>query len=485
MVNIGETQTLEERIKILTEGAKYDVSCSSSNSARVAQKGQLGACHIAGVCHSFTADGRCISLIKLLMTNKCEFDCLYCVNRRSNDTPRASLTPREVCELIMGFYRRNYIEGLFLSSAVEKSPDHTMQLIIQTLTMLRKEYKFNGYIHIKAIPGASAHLIDLAATFADRMSVNIELPSETSLKLLAPQKKKEMLVSPMRQLSGVALSNAHTPRRLVKKIPAGQTTQMIIGASPDADGQIIRLTEALYRKFGLKRVYYSAYTPVNNDSRLPALPPDLRRENRLYQADWLLRFYGFDADELVPADRNFALDVDPKCDWALRNIDLFPVEINTASYDMLLRVPGIGVRNAFRIMQARKHSVLTFDSLKKMRVALTRALFFVTAAGEYRGIGDKPDLIRLRLTDKLPLLQNNNAPRQLSIFDNDIASVLSERNERNGLGDGKTGFGAGGYGAGAPSLSEFSEAALGGGDNPLLEYKADKARQSESFETLF
>ncbi|KAI4453898.1 endonuclease/exonuclease/phosphatase family domain-containing protein 1 [Holotrichia oblita] len=301
----------------------------------------------------------------------------------------------------MGFYRRNYIEGLFLSSAVEVSPDATMQKLIDTLELLRNKYKFRAYIHIKAIPGASAHLIDYAATLADRMSVNIELPSESSLKLLAPQKKKDNIITPMKQLANIYIKEQNEHGKYnAKNLPAGQTTQMIIGASPDSDGQIIRLTEALYNNYKLKRVYYSAYVPVNHNSTLPDIPPDLRRENRLYQADWLLRFYGFEASELIPNGVNFSLDVDPKCDWALRNIDKFPVEINTASYEMLLRVPGIGVRNAYRIINARKHSRLTFDSLKKLRISMPRAIYFITADGKYLGIGDKPELIRLRLTQK-------------------------------------------------------------------------------------
>lgn len=383
---------------ILTEGAKYDVSCSSSGSGRGAVKGDTGSCHIAGMCHSFTADGRCISLIKLLMSNHCVYDCAYCVNRRSNDIVRATLSPKEICEVVIGFYRRNYIEGLFLSSAVDRTPDDTMQQLIDTLIMLRTEYRFRGYIHIKAIPGASEHLIDTAAAYADRMSVNIELPSETGLKLLAPQKKKENLLAPMRRMTDIVVHNSNLPPREVKLLPAGQTTQMVIGATSDSDNQIIKLSEALYRKMHLKRVYYSAYVPVNrDDSRLPALPVDLRRENRLYQADWLLRFYGFDADEIAAPGQNLPLDLDPKCAWAIRNIGKFPIEINTATYETLLRVPGIGVTNAHRIVEARKHGALTFDSLKKMRVALTRAVYFITANGEYRGIGDKPDLIYSRI----------------------------------------------------------------------------------------
>ena len=415
-------------MRILVDGAKYDVSCSSSNSPRGAVKGSLGNCAVSGICHSFTRDGRCVSLLKLLMTNKCEFDCVYCVNRRSNDVPRASLTPSEICDVVIGFYRRNYIEGLFLSSAVEKSPDFTMQKIIETLIMLSEKHKFRGYVHEKAIPGAASHLIDLAARYADRMSVNIELPSENSLRLLAPQKKKEMIVSPMRRLANLYETEQREKGKWRAEIlPAGQTTQMIIGASDDTDGRIIRLTQALYRNYGLKRVYYSAYSPVNESSLLPSVPPDLRRENRLYQADWLLRFYGFEAEELLPPSGLFPTDVDPKCDWALRNIDKFPLEINTASYEMLLRVPGIGTTNAYRIVRARKQGRLTFDSLRRMRVNMTRAVYFITADGKYMGIGDKPDLIRLKLTDpnNAPLL-SGGGNKQISMFDTELSTVFGE-----------------------------------------------------------
>lgn len=419
-----QTEDLENRLRVLTEGAKYDVSCSSSGSARGTPKGKddnrgsTGRCHIGGLCHSFTADGRCISLLKLLMTNHCEYDCLYCVNRRSNNVERARLTPDEICGIVMGFYKRNYIEGLFLSSAVERSPEHTMQKITETLILLRTVHQFKGYIHVKAIPGAAPSTIEKAACYADRMSVNIELPSETSLKLLAPQKKKDMIVTPMRQLAGIYLGSQGEAKGRAPMLPAGQTTQMIIGASRDTDGQIIRLSQALYHNFGLKRVYYSAYVPVNEHSNLPAVPPDLRRENRLYQADWLLRFYGFNAEELVPPDYNLPSDVDPKCDWALRNIDRFPVEVNTASYEMLLRVPGIGVSNAYRIVQARKHTKLTFDSLKKMRVVLKRAQFFITADGKYMGLGQAPALIRSRIAGlELPALPPSSKYTQLTMGD--------------------------------------------------------------------
>lgn len=426
-----EENRLEKRLSLLTAAAKYDVSCSSSGSARGAQKGHLGSCAIAGICHSFTSDGRCISLLKLLASNKCEFDCLYCPSRKSANAERASLSEKEICETVVGLYKRNFIEGLFLSSAVEKSPNATMEKLIRTLIMLRNEYKFNGYVHVKAIPGARKDLLEKCAMFADRMSVNIELPSEKSLRLLAPQKTKDMVISPIKTLSNIyKTEQAEKGKYNARILPAGQTTQMIIGASPDSDGQIIRLTQHLYDNYLMKRVYYSAYVPVVENSLLPSVPPDLRRENRLYQADWLLRFYGFTADELIGEHESFSLDVDPKCDWALRHIDKFPVEVNTASYEMLLRVPGIGVKNAYRIVRARKHTCLTFESLKKMRVALTRAAYFITANGKYQGIGEKPDLIRLKIGGGGALTLSdggeNRVPQQLTMFGNSPSVITGE-----------------------------------------------------------
>lgn len=407
---------LEERIRILTEGAKYDVSCSSSGSNTSAKAGYLGSAASCGICHSFTSDGRCISLLKILMSNRCIYDCLYCVNRRSNDIPRARLTPRELCELVVNFYKRNYIEGFFLSSAVETSPNQTMEQLIETVELLRTEYKFRGYIHLKAIPGADANLIDRAAVFADRMSLNIELPSEGSLKLLAPQKKKEAIVSPMKQLAATYIQNKlETPR--IRKIPAGQTTQMIIGASPDSDAQIMRLSQGLYDHFKLKRVYYSSYVPVNTgNSLLPMVPPDLRREHRLYEADFLIRTYGFRADELLPGDRNLSLDLDVKSDWAINNYAAFPLEINKASYEMLLRVPGIGTRNAYRIAEARRHCKIDFDALKKMRVVLKRAKYFITVNGKFLGGTENPGKIRNILRGQ-ELLAAPVQSVQLSFFD--------------------------------------------------------------------
>lgn len=403
---------LNERIRILTEGAKYDVSCSSSGSDRGSKAGALGNAAVCGICHSFTSDGRCISIMKLLMTNNCVYDCQYCQSRRSSDIPRASLTPDEICSLVINFYKRNYIEGLFLSSAVEYSPNRTMEALTDTVIKLRNTYGFNGYIHLKGIPNADNALIKRAARYVDRMSMNIELPSESSLKLLAPQKTKESIVSPMRMLARNYLEEKEN-RAPKTMIPAGQTTQMIIGATPDTDGTIMRLTQNLYRMFGLKRVYYSAYVPVGNPKLLPALPADMLREHRLYQADWLLRFYGFDIEELVPADSNLPSDIDPKCAWALCNIDRFPVEINTAPHETLLRVPGIGVRSAWRIVQARKHAKLDFDDLKRMRVVLKRAVHFITCGGKYYGLGQNPQTIRPALA--LPVSEQYGA-KQLNMF---------------------------------------------------------------------
>ncbi len=417
---------INDRIRVLTEGAKYDVSCSSSGGKTAAKKGSLGDCAVGGICHSFAGDGRCISLLKILMSNFCVYDCLYCLNRRGNDIERARLTPEELCELVVNFYRRNYIEGLFLSSAVEISPNHTMQKLCQAVEMLRRVYNFRGYIHLKAIPGADKELIDYCARWVDRMSLNIELPSESSLKLLAPQKKKQAIIEPMKMLSDIYVSNK-LEKPAVKKIPAGQTTQMIVGATNDTDGQIVRLSEALYKQFEMKRVYYSAYVPINTgNSLLPAVPPDLRREHRLYEADWLLRFYGYNAEELLPREGSLAMDIDVKSDWAIRNYEKFPIEVNTASYEMLLRVPGIGVRNAYRIFQARRHCKLNWDSLKRMRVVLKRAAFFITVDGKFYGNSENPSNIRriMRGTELLPSRATDC--QQTSIFDGLPSIVTGE-----------------------------------------------------------
>lgn len=376
-----------ERLEILTESAKYDVSCSSSGSKRVNTAGGLGNASVSGICHSFTPDGRCISLLKILMSNDCIYDCEYCPNRRSADVKRATVTPREICELVTGFYKRNYIEGLFLSSAVFGTPDKTMELLIKTVEMLRHEYRFNGYIHLKGIPHADGSLIMKAARLADRMSFNIELPSENSLKLLAPQKTKQSLLLPMKSLqNAIAYDKANKVRRRDAVIPAGQTTQMIIGASPETDGQILKLTEALYRNMGLRRVYYSSYIPVVQSNLLPTVGAGLLREHRLYQADWLIRFYGFDVNEIVDEGENLSQEYDPKCAWALRNMHLFPVEVNTAPLAALLRVPGIGAKSAYKIIEARKYGKIDFESLAKMRVVLKRARHFITCKGKFYGL---------------------------------------------------------------------------------------------------
>ena len=375
-----------ERLEILTESAKYDVSCSSSGSKRVNTAGGLGNASVGGICHSFTPDGRSISLLKILMSNDCIYDCEYCPNRRSADVRRATITPREICELVIGFYKRNYIEGLFLSSAVFGTPDKTMELLINTVEMLRREYRFNGYIHLKGIPHADELLIMKAARLADRMSFNIELPSENSLKLLAPQKTKQSLLLPMKSLqNAITYDKLNKVRRRDAAIPAGQTTQMIIGASPETDGQILKLTEALYRNMGLRRVYYSSYIPVVRSNLLPAVGAGLLREHRLYQADWLIRFYGFDVNEIVGEGENLSQEYDPKCAWALRNMHLFPVEINTAPLATLLRVPGIGAKSAYKIIEARKYGKIDFESLAKMRVVLKRAKHFITCKGKFYG----------------------------------------------------------------------------------------------------
>lgn len=377
----------EEKLKILTEGAKYDVSCSSSGSGRK-NTGGIGNGYVSGCCHSFTPDGRCVSLLKILLSNDCIYDCKYCPNRYSADMPRATATPEEICELTMDFYKRNYIEGLFLSSAVFKNPDYTMERLILVVKKLRTEYNFQGYIHLKGIPRADEALTREAARYADRMSYNVELPSERSLKLLAPQKSKESLLLPMKQLAAERGEFVSEKKKgLVKGhfLPAGQTTQMIVGASPEADGQILRLTQALYRKMQLKRVYYSSYVPVVHDELLPEKAVGQLREHRLYQADWLLRFYGFSVEEIVDERENLDMQFDPKCAWALRNMHLFPVEINRAPIETLLRVPGIGAKSAYKIVEARKYTRLAFEDLLKMKIALKRAKHFITCGGKFFG----------------------------------------------------------------------------------------------------
>lgn len=376
------------KLKILTDGAKYDVACTSSGVNRKAKKGGIGSSAACGICHSFSADGRCISLLKVLMTNICAYDCKYCINRRSNDIPRAFFEPRELAELTMNFYRRNYIEGLFLSSGVFKNPDYTCERMIETLTILRVEYKFSGYIHAKAIPGVDSVLLNRLGMLCDRMSVNIEMPSQSSLQLLAPDKSKHSIMKPMEYIKNRINENSKylvKYSRVPKFVPAGQSTQMIIGATPDTDFQILNLTESLYKIYKLKRVFFSAYIPVVESSVLPAINvrPPLLREHRLYQADWLLRYYGFKADEILDKEhQSFNPYIDPKCNWALNHMEYFPLEINNASYEELLRVPGIGVNSAKRIIIARRHSKLDFQSLKRIGVVLKRAQYFIICKGK-------------------------------------------------------------------------------------------------------
>lgn len=417
--------SLPERLQILAAGAKYDVSCASSGSGR-RNKGGVGNAASCGICHSWTADGRCVSLLKILLTNACIYDCAYCVNRRSNDIPRAALSPAEAARLTIDFYRRNYIEGLFLSTGVVRSPDHTMELLIQTVRLLRNEHLFNGYIHLKVVPGADLALVEEAGLYADRVSVNIELPTSSGLALLAPDKSREAIVAPMKKVSELAV-RYRDERKVIRAtprfVPAGQSTQLMVGATPDSDLSILRLSEGLYRRLEMKRVYYSAFVPVNRDDRLPALAtPPLLREHRLYQADWLLRFYGFSSHEFLDEEHpHLETDVDPKLGWALRNLHLFPQEVNRANYETLLRVPGIGVRSAQRILRARRHGHLSGDDLKKLGVVLKRARYFLTAKGRF--LGDlQPDDLRLR-----PRLSARRGSEQLSLFEPpaDAATALT------------------------------------------------------------
>jgi len=375
-----------EKIRILSDAAKYDVSCSSSGSQRENSPNGIGNAAQAGICHSWSDDGRCISLLKILYTNHCVYDCVYCRNRHSNDIPRAAFTPDELINLTINFYRRNYIEGLFLSSGIMRDPEYTMQQMLKVVRSLRTEHRFNGYIHLKAIPGCELATLHEAGLYVDRMSVNIELPSEDSLKLLAPQKSRDNILLPMNYI-GQEYQHTKDERKNNKKkplfVPAGQSTQLIVGATPESDFQIVRLMEQLYQRYALKRVYYSAYIPVNQDNRLPVLAGvPLLREHRLYQADWLLRFYGFKANEILDETAPYLDDqLDPKILWALRNLHHFPVEVNNADYEMLLRVPGIGVKSALTIIKVRRSSTITFDTLKKIGIALKRARYFISCNG--------------------------------------------------------------------------------------------------------
>lgn len=471
----------KEKLKILADAAKYDVACTSSGSDRRGKKGFLGNAEACGVCHSFAADGRCISLLKILMTNHCMYDCKYCINRVSNDVPRATFTPEEICEITIEFYKRNYIEGLFLSSGVLKNPTYTMERMYETLYLLRNKYMFNGYIHVKVIPGAADELLAAVGHLADRISVNMELPTEESLRALAPNKTQQSIFEPMDKVSRTIAAHrlaigksAKFERSITNKYlkgsifsenksvetkkenlwieekqtcmssergvivpselgklsrdfaPAGQSTQMIIGATNETDFTLIQTTQKLYETFDLRRVFYSAYIPINEDDALPALgtAPPLLREHRLYQADWLLRYYGFRCEELLSEERpNFNEAVDPKCDWALRHLNLFPVDVQTASYDMLLRIPGVGPKSANRIYQARKYGRLDYDMLKKMGVVLKRAHYFILCNG--RQMFHTPieeayifqGLTELSQKENWQIAHSNEQYQQLSLFD--------------------------------------------------------------------
>ncbi len=430
------------KLALLADAAKYDVACTSSGIDRDARMGALGNATAAGICHSFSADGRCITLLKVLFTNVCVFDCAYCASRCSNDVPRASFRPRELADLTMEFYRRNYIEGLFLSSGVLKSPDYTTERIIECLRILREEYGFRGYIHAKAVPGTSSDLLAALGLLADRISVNMELPSSESLALLCPNKTRDSIVAPMRQIrEGIAedrdtralmrrdacyMAQRRPARKTRAFAPAGQSTQMIIGATPETDFQILNLSSSLYKTMHMKRVFFSAYLSVNEDGRLPqGNAVQLDREHRLYQADWLMRFYKFDAAELIDEDQPFlATDIDPKANWAINHLDRFPIEVNTAPYEELLRVPGIGVRGAKAIVGARRATALGEAELRKLGVAYKRARFFITCRGRYQGHGARFDKESLHAQLAAPIQAGSHGRRsgkvlagQMSLFD--------------------------------------------------------------------
>lgn len=418
---------ISHKLKILSDAAKYDVSCSSSGSKRKTTKNTIGSTHASSICHSFTPDGRCISLLKILLSNCCIYDCSYCINRKSNDINRATFTPDEVANLTINFYRRNYIEGLFLSSAIIKTPNYTMEMLYNVVYKLRKVYNFGGYIHLKAIPGSDEDLIKKAGNLVDRMSVNLELPSSKSLKLLAPEKNKQDILSPMKTIKNNISINKYERKKFKNAnlfVPGGQSTQLIVGASKETDLNILNLSENLYNKMNLKRVYYSAYVPVNTDKNLPTIknPPTLR-EHRLYQGDWLLRFYGFKASELLShKNPNFDINFDPKTSYALNNLDNFPIEINEASYEALLRVPGIGVRGARKIILTRKVGFLDFYDLKKLGIVLKRAQYFITCKGKYYGSVEFDDIkIRRALTPKVNLNYIDENIEQLSFFNNNLS----------------------------------------------------------------
>lgn len=477
IVSVIKDYTTNDKLRILADAAKYDVACTSSGVDRKGKEGMLGNSLSCGICHSFAADGRCISLLKVLLTNHCIYDCKYCINRRSNDVERVAFEPDELCNLVIEFYKRNYIEGLFLSSGVMKSPDYTMERMCEVLYLLRTKYRFNGYIHVKTIPGASDELVSMIGLLADRISVNLELPTQEGLEKLAPNKSFKKILDPMSKISDTIAAHrlaigkdARMERSGINKYlnnsifnqktgidgtaqgmienhtdyvaltplgkgatdlrrsfaPAGQSTQMIIGATDETDLTLIETTQRLYQAYDLKRVFYSAYIPINDDSALPSLDtaPPLLREHRLYQADWLLRYYGFQARELLSVDRpNFNEKLDPKCDWALRHLGDFPVEVSTASFDLLLRTPGIGPKSAKRIVTARRYGRLDFDSLKKMGVVLKRAHYFITCNGRmmYKTPIEEQYITR-QLTDteskdNWKISHQNESYKQMSIFD--------------------------------------------------------------------
>lgn len=445
-MELQEKGSVLDKLGILAEAAKYDVACTSSGVERKGGTGTIGNTVAGGVCHCFGQDGRCISLLKILYTNECIFDCKYCMNRVSNDIERASFTPEEIARLTIEFYRRNYIEGLFLSSGIRKSPDYTMEQLYQTLYILRKEYHYNGYIHVKAIPGADPVLIQQTGYLADRMSVNLELPTAEGLRMLAPNKNRRNILKPMKliQMGMAENKNQLTQRKskgmIMKReqnasltewkrsqqfVPAGQSTQMIIGATPESDYQVIRVAESLYQKFGLKRVFYSAFVNTTHDSLLPMLPdgPPLLREHRLYQADWLLRFYGFRAEELLTESQpNFNVILDPKCNWAINHLEMFPVEVNRADYHELLRVPGIGVTSAQRIVASRRMARLDFAALKKLGVVLKRAIYFIACQGRMMyPVKIEADYIlnhMAEIKERLPKgVGGSGVYEQLSLFD--------------------------------------------------------------------
>ncbi len=445
---------LLDKLTILADAAKYDVACTSCGVNRQAVKGQLGDTMNAGICHSFSADGRCVTLLKVLMSNVCSYDCAYCVNRRSNDVPRATFSPRELAELTIGFYRRNYIEGLFLSSGILKNPDYTTERMCEAIRLLREEYGFRGYIHAKAIPGTSDELLVRLGVLVDRLSLNIEFPSEKSLKLLAPDKAGENAIKPMAFVRDGIKANYQDKRlstvRRTRFVPAGQSTQMIVGASSESDHHILRLSASLYKNLELRRVFFSAYIPVNNNPLLPTVSEvPLRREHRLYQADWLMRFYGFGVDEILDEDHpNLDPLIDPKCNWAINNIEHFPAEVNKVPYEMLLRIPGIGVRNAKRIVSARRERALRFEDLKLLNVSLKRAKYFITCNGKFaEGVLFDPISIYNELARQAKKRQFKGImDGQLSMFD------IGERSSL--LGIPMTATSAAAYGS-ATALSTF------------------------------